>query len=74
MSKKIESVTPIVYRGVAEISTAVGINRCRFKHYRVVLGLPVFKADEDSSVWLATHDDLMGWVESRKSWWRDKSE
>jgi hypothetical protein len=71
MSKKVESAKPIVYRGVVEISAAVGINRCRFKYYRITLGLPVFKADEGSKVWLATHDDLMIWVEGRKSWWKE---
>ena len=57
---------PLVYRGVKEISEVAGINPKRFKHYVDRFGLPVFKIDLDSNVWLATHEDLAKWVNRRK--------
>lgn len=57
----------LIYRGVKEIADFVGINPKRFVYYKDNLGLPVFKTDESSKIWLATHHDLVGWVERRKS-------
>lgn len=57
---------PLVYRGVKEISDVAGINNKRFKHYVEKLGLPAFKIEEESNVWLASHEDLKGWIEERK--------
>jgi hypothetical protein len=52
---------------VQEISSFVGINPKRFTYYRERFSLPVFKTDEDSKVWLATHGDLVAWIEGRKT-------
>lgn len=57
---------PLVYRGIKEISDVAGINPKKFKTYVTQFGLPVFKIDIESNVWLATHDDLVKWVDSRK--------
>jgi len=65
-------VQPLVYRGVSKISAVAGINPSRFTYYRTRLGLPVFKTDEKSNVWMVTHTDLMGWIEERKKCWREK--
>ena len=58
---------PIVYRGIKEISEVAGINPKRFNHYVCNLGLPVFKIDAESNIWLASHGDLVQWIEQRKS-------
>ena len=71
MSQTIDYVTQgapqTICRGVKEIAGFVGINPNRFVYYKDNLGLPVFKTDEKSKVWLSTHADLIGWVEKRKA-------
>lgn len=67
MSTTTEGRQHVVFRGVQEICGFVGINPKRFTHYRTKFGLPVFKTDVESKVWLATYKDLVGWVEERKS-------
>lgn len=57
---------PLVYRGAKEISEAAGIDHKRICHYVQNLGLPAFKIEDGSKTWLATHDDLMTWIEQRK--------
>lgn len=60
------ATSQLVYRGIKEISEVAGINPKRFKHYVDQLGLPVFKIDSDSNVWLASHEDLARWINRRK--------
>ena len=60
------TTNPLVYRGIKEISEVAGINPKRFTYYVAQFGLPVFKIDLESNVWLATHDDLAKWVALRK--------
>jgi len=61
------TIKPVVYRGVKEISDVVGINHKRFRHYVDNLGLPAFKLEDESNVWLAVHEDLVSWIEARKT-------
>lgn len=56
----------MVYRGVKEISLAVGINHQKFRYYVDHLGLPAFKLHRESNVWHASHEDLVAWIEERK--------
>lgn len=56
----------LVYRGIKEISEVAGINPKRFAYYVNQLGLPVFRVDQESNVWLATSDDLAKWIDGRK--------
>lgn len=58
---------PLVCRGVKEICEAVGINHKRFKYYVEELKLPAFKIEDDTNVWLASYDDLAGWIDKRKA-------
>lgn len=57
---------PLVYRGAKEIGEAAGIDHKRICHYVHNLGLPAFKVEPGSKTWLATHEDLMTWIEDRK--------
>ena len=42
--------SPLVCRGVKEISEAVGINHKRFKYYVDKLGLPAFRVESESNI------------------------
>jgi len=65
---------PLVYRGAKEIGSAAGIDHKRIGHYVKNLGLPAFKIEEDSKTWLATHADLMNWIEQRKRYYFDSKQ
>lgn len=57
---------PTVYRGAKKICEVAGINPKRFGYFVNELGLPAFKIDNDSNVWMATADDLIAWIGARK--------
>lgn len=64
---------PLVYRGAKDIAAAAGIDHKRICHYVHELGLPAFKIEFGSKTWLATHEDLMRWIEHRKQWYFAKN-
>ncbi len=57
---------PLVYRGVKEICAVAGLNYKEMSYYVQELKLPVFKIGR-SSQWLATHEDLVRWIEEQKA-------
>lgn len=60
---------PLVYRGNKEICAVAGLNYKEMSYYVQELKLPVFKIGRCGQ-WLATHEDLEGWVDEQKAKYR----